>query len=188
MTHTQTTRLPLYLILAALALLGAACGPGEPPPPTPTHTPAFVTATLPPTLTPRASPSPAPPTNTPPVTPVEGQTTAQLNVRSAPSAASENLGTVNIFSKVQIVGKNSSESWWMILYPESPNGVGWITSQYVQVSGAPDVPVIGGAEPAAGPEPDQAASATVIETVNVRSGRARTSTRSAQFRPGSRCH
>jgi uncharacterized protein YraI len=169
----RASRFPLHTILFALAVLAAACGPGEPPPPTPTYTPAFITATLPPTLTPRPSPTLAPPTNTPPVTPVEGQTTAQLNVRSAPSAASENLGTVTIFSRVQIVGKDADGKWWMILFPEGPNGVGWITAEYVQVSGEPDVPVIGAAAPAPGAPPagsSTSASATVIETVNVRSG------------------
>jgi uncharacterized protein YraI len=167
--RVTTQRFLLLLSFAALAPLVYACAPAEPPPPTPTDTPAFITATLPPTFTPRPSPTVAPPTATPPVEPVEGQTTAQLNVRSAPAAASENLGTVNIFEKVQIVGKDTSESWWMILFPESPNGVGWITSQYVQVSGVPDVPVIGGSESAA-PQAEQDASATVIETVNVRDG------------------
>jgi uncharacterized protein YraI len=104
------------------------------------------------------------------VTPVEGQTTTQLNVRAAPSAASENLGTVPIFSKVQIVGKDADAKWWMIQFPEAANGVGWITAEYVQVSGDPDVPVIGAVEPPASAPPAQEASATVIETVNVRSG------------------
>lgn len=161
------------MLLSAAALL-AACGPAEPPPPTPTDTPLFVTATLPPTFTPRPSPTLAPPTNTPPVEPVEGQTTTQLNVRSAPSAASENLGTVTIFSKVAIVGRDADGEWWMIQFPESPTGVGWITANYVQVSGDPDVPVIG-ADPQQQPQPAQSSagtspSATVIETVNVRSG------------------
>ncbi len=170
-------RAPLHILLLALAMLAAACAPAEPPPPTATDTPLFFTATLPPTLTPRPSPTPAPPTGTPPVTPVEGQTTTQLNVRSAPSAASETLGMVTIFSKVQIVGKDQDGGWWMILFPESPTGVGWITSQYVQVGADPDVPVIG-APPAAGPTgaaPAPAggsgdASGSVIESVNVRSG------------------
>lgn len=168
-THPYATRRSLPLTLAALAVIVYACAPAEPPPPTPTDTPAFITATLPPTLTPRPSPTVAPPTATPPVQPVEGQTTAQLNVRSAPSAASDTLGMVNIFEKVQIVGKDTSESWWMILFPESPNGVGWITSGFVQVSGVPDVPVIGAAG-AAAPPAGQDASATVIESVNVRDG------------------
>jgi len=161
-----------YFLLAALALLASACGPSEPPPPTATDTPLFITATLPPTLTPRPSPTVAPPTATPPVTPVEGQTTTQLNVRAAPSAASENLGTVTIFSRVQIVGKDPDENWWMIQFPEGPNGVGWITADYVQVSGDPDVPVIGAAPPSQGGSApaEVEATATVIETVNVRSG------------------
>ncbi len=120
----------------------AACGVDTPPPPSPTATLFLITATLPPTYTPRPSPTPLPPTSTPPIQPVEGQTTSQLNVRSAPSAESNLLGTVYMFAKVQIVGKDASGGWYLIQFPESPSGVGWITAQFVQVNGSPDVPVI----------------------------------------------
>jgi len=102
----------------------------------------IITATLPPTLTPRPSPTLAPATATVPVTPADGQTTSQLNVRSGPTADSDQLGTINIFAKVQIVGKDSTSGWWMILYPESPTGTGWITAQFVQVPDSSGVPVI----------------------------------------------
>lgn len=77
-----------------------------------------------------------------PVAPSEGQTTSQLNVRSAPSADSAKLGTINIFAKVQIVGQDPTSDWWMIVYPESPTGTGWITAQFVQVPDSSNVPVI----------------------------------------------
>jgi uncharacterized protein YgiM (DUF1202 family) len=69
-----------------------------------------------------------------PVAPVEGQTTSQLNVRSAPSAESDLLGSLQIFTKVQIVGKDPAGAWWMIVYPESPTETGWVTAQFVQVT------------------------------------------------------
>jgi hypothetical protein len=75
------------------------------------------------------------------VEPVEGQATAQLNVRGAPSAESELLGTVQVFDVVQIVGVDPSGAWWLIVFPESPGGTGWITAQFVQVTGTADVPV-----------------------------------------------
>jgi len=103
----------------------------------------IITATLPATQTPPPSPTQAPATATLPFTPVEGQTSSQLNVRDRPSASGGQLGTVNIFAKVQIVGKDPSGDWWMIVYPESPGGTGWITAQYVQVQDASGVPVIG---------------------------------------------
>lgn len=148
------------LLLAGLALLGPACSADPLAAPFSTPTLFLITSTLPPTLTPRPSPTPAPPTATQPVTPVEGQTTSQLNVRSAPSATSDIVGTVYMFSKVQIVGKDAGGNWWFIQFPESPTGAGWITAQYVQVSGAPEVPVINEQpQPAgAGPAPTAATS------------------------------
>ena len=73
--------------------------------------------------------------------PVEGQTISQLNVRSAPSAESDLLGTIQIATKVQIVGKDPTGSWWMIAYPDSPTGKGWVTAQFVQASNTENVPV-----------------------------------------------
>lgn len=123
-------------------------------PDTPTPAPlAFVTATLPPTQTPHPSATPVPPTPTVPFTPVEGQTISQLNVRSAPSAESDLLGTVEIFAKVQIVGKDPTGSWWLLVYPQSPSGTGWVTAQFVQATDAQDVPVISGGTQAAGNSP-----------------------------------
>ena len=104
--------------------------------------PAFITATLPATQTPQASPTlPIAPSATP-KPPVEGQTTAQVNVRSAPSEGGEQVGMVEIFAKVEIVGTDSSANWWLILFPESPNGKGWIATKFVQVEDADGVPVI----------------------------------------------
>jgi len=122
----------------------------------------IITATLPPTQTPHPSITPEPPTPTMPVEPVEGQTTSQLNVRSAPSAESDLLGTLPIFTKVQIIGKDPTSTWWLILYPESPNGTGWLTAQYVLVtSGAETVPVFNSAAQDAG---ESQASETTPET------------------------
>lgn len=142
MRHIRTL---LFLLLPALTLGLPACGVDTPPPPSPTPTVFLITATLPPTQTPRPSPTPLPPTPTPPVQPVEGQTTSQLNVRSAPSAESDLLGTVYMFAKVQIVGKDAGGNWYLIQFPQSPSGTGWITAQFVQVNGAPDVPIIAAA-------------------------------------------
>jgi len=141
--HTFNTKFLVLLSLATFALLSTACGADATPQATPTFPPLdIITSTLPPTQTPRPSATPEPPTPTVPVDPVEGQTTSQLNVRSAPSAESDLLGTLPIFSKVEIIGKDPASAWWMIVYPESPNGTGWLTAQYVLVtSGAERVPV-----------------------------------------------
>jgi uncharacterized protein YgiM (DUF1202 family) len=153
---TKSMQRPLiFIILAVFIVSSAACSSAEPPvPDTPTPTPLlFITATLPPTQTPRPSATPEPPTATVPVQPVEGQTISQLNVRSAPSADSDLLGTIPIATKVQIVGKDPTGSWWMIAYPDSPTGKGWVTAQFVQASNTENVPVFNAQAQGAGGAP-----------------------------------
>jgi uncharacterized protein YgiM (DUF1202 family) len=135
----------IFIILAVLIFSSTACSAEPPVPDTPTPTPLlFITATLPPTQTPRPSATPEPPTATVPVTPAEGQTISQLNVRSAPSADSDLLGTIQFATKVQIVGKDPTGSWWMITYPDNSTGTGWVTAQYVQATNTENVPVFNG--------------------------------------------
>ena len=109
----------------------------------PSSTPlAFITATLPATQTPPASPTLAIPPSATSSPPIEGQTTTQVNVRNAPSAGGEQIGIIEIFAKVEIVGRDSSSDWWMILYPESLTGKGWVSAEFLQVVDASGVPVI----------------------------------------------
>lgn len=150
-------------LLAALIVWVTACSPSPEPQSAATPTLYLITATLPPTLTPRPSATPPPPTITATVAPVEGTTTTQVNVRAEPSTAANSLGMLAIFSKVLIVGKNAGGDWYLILYPDSTQGQGWVAAQYVQTQGQPDVPVIGGA-PAGSPR------AVVMQRLNVRSG------------------
>ncbi len=155
---TRNPSIPFFLALCVLVLfVGAGCSAKATVPDTPTPTPLIIiTATLPPTQTPPPSPTLAPPTATPIVAPAEGQTISQLNVRSAPSADSTLLGTVEIFAKVQIVGKDPTGGWWLILYPQSPNGTGWVTAQYVQATNVQNVPVISGGSQSPGNAPGTA--------------------------------
>ncbi|MCP4139299.1 MAG: SH3 domain-containing protein [Chloroflexi bacterium] len=143
-TPSRTLVFSLALFVFSVAV---GCSPEIILPATPASTPSptqifMITATLPATQTPlpTATAVGIPPTK--PVAPVEGQTTSQLNVRGAPSAESEQVGTVEIFAKVQIVGKDPSNKWWMILLPESSTEKGWITTQFVQVADTSSVPVI----------------------------------------------
>ena len=146
MKKTPSRHLALFLVLFVF-FAGVGCSPELIVPATPASTPSptqifIITATLPATQTPlpTATAVGIPPTE--PVAPVEGQTTSQINVRSAPSAESEQVGTVEIFAKVQIIGKDPSNKWWMILFPESSTGKGWITTQFVQAPDTSTVPVI----------------------------------------------
>lgn len=153
------------LITFALLLGLTACGAVEakPIPTTETATPTqifIITATLPPTSTflPTDTSLPVLPTATP--VPVEGQTTSKLNVRSAPSDASELLGEVEIFAKVQIIGKDPNSQWWLIYFPEGTKQTGWVAGKFVQVAEGRDVPVVdvNAAPPAPTSNPDQSTS------------------------------
>jgi uncharacterized protein YgiM (DUF1202 family) len=156
-------KLIIYTTFTTILLLSTACSAEvAPPPETPTPTPqVIITSTLPPTQTPRPSPTAEPATATPIVAPVEGQTISQLNVRSEPSAESNLLGSIPIGTSVQIVGKDPTSGWWLILYLESPSGRGWVTAQFVQVADSSSVPVIGGGPQTAGNDPITEAGPTV---------------------------
>jgi len=156
----------LPLVLAILTLLGAGCEVSFRREGGATPTLYIITATLPPTFTPRPTSTPLPPTFPPTVAPVEGTTTTQVNVRSGPNTASPAVGILNIFTKVQIVGKDASGNWWQIIYLDGPEGRGWVTAEYIHTVGTPDVPVIG----ASGGEAAASSTGLVIQKINVRSG------------------
>ncbi len=151
----------LTLLLAACSLEISPAGSQDTPEPSPT---VLITATLPASLTPRPSVTPTPVTPTATVAPVTGQTTTQINVRAAPNTSAEALGMIEPFVEVQINGKDASGAWFRIEYPDGPDGLGWVASQYVQATGIVDVPVIESEDEDTGP------SGTLTEPVNVRSG------------------
>lgn len=145
MPHKRLQQTLISTTLTVFVFLSTACSAEVAAPDTPAPTPlVIITSTLPPTQTPRPSTTPVPPTSTAPVAPVEGQTTSQLNVRGAPSAASNLLGTIQVFVKVQIVGKDPTGTWWLIVYPESSTGTGWVTAQFVRATNTENVPVFNG--------------------------------------------
>jgi uncharacterized protein YraI len=141
-----------------------------------TATPDFFTATLPPTLTtPQAAQTSTPAAPVPVATsiaveesnvsPIEGMTTTQLNVRAEHSTASASLGMIDIFAKVQVIGRDASGSWYQIIYAEAEEGKGWVRAEYVQVDAPAEIPLV---ETASGS--GSAVSGLVIQKVNVRNG------------------
>ena len=81
-----------------------------------------------------------------PLSDVEGITTTQINVRTQPSTASTALGMLNIFTKVRIISKDASSSWYQIEYADS---FGWVSAEYVQVNASAEIPFSVTAEPTA---------------------------------------
>jgi uncharacterized protein YraI len=139
-----------------------------------TMVPDFVTATLPYALSPQveqatqiptqtmSAPSAAAESN---ISPVEGTTTTQVNVRAETSTASESLGLIGPFVKVDVIGKDSSGSWYQIIYTESSVGKGWVRAEFVQVNLPAEIPLV---ETTSGS--GSAVSGLVIQKVNVRNG------------------
>jgi uncharacterized protein YraI len=123
----------------------------------------LVTMTMPPSAIPAPAETYAPPTLAQTVAPLEGTTSAQLNVRSEPSTAGSSLGSIGPFERIQIIGKDASGTWYQILDSQSPDGRGWVSAQYVEVKDKAAVPVVGGA---AGSGP----TGLVTQQVNVRAG------------------
>ena len=152
---------PLSLIIA-LAFVLCACGANGSTVSTPTTIPDFFTATLPITSISEPALTPPPPTPLPTIPPIEGTTTTQVNVRAEPSTNSAALGTILPSSKVLILGKDASGTWYQLLFAE---GKGWVIAAYVQVTAGVDVPVI-----QVGTGSESSASVLAVQRVNVRSG------------------
>jgi uncharacterized protein YraI len=148
-------------LLTALILLMTACG--TPNTSAPTSLPATITPT--PAVAFTDTPLPPKPTHTPIL--VDGTLTTQVNVRSGPAISAASLGLLNSGGKVRILSKDGSGSWYQILYPSGPQGLGWVAAQYVHVAEGAAIPFENTPTPA-GP------SGRVMQKLNVRSGPATT--------------
>ncbi len=130
-----------------------------------TATPDFVTAVLPPTLIPAATQTAIPPVAVPTIPPIEGTTSTQVNVRAEPSTASVSLGMIEAFTKVQIISKDASGTWYQIIYAGAKTGNGWIRAEYAQVNASAEIPLV---ETSAGS--GFTVSGLVIQKINIRNG------------------
>lgn len=153
------------LLIAILIISSNGCSPDSSRLEQATHTPDFFTATLPPTPVPLPSATPLPPTLLPTLQPVEGLTTTQVNVRAEPNTSTASLGVIGPSVTVLISGKDSSGTWYQILFAEAPDGKGWVRAEYVRVAAGAQIPVIG-----ASAGSGSGASGLVIQQINVRSG------------------
>lgn len=131
----------------------------------PTETPGFVTATLPPTPTSAPTGAPPPPSPVPTIAPVEGRTTAQVNVRADTTTASESLGVIPPFAQVQIIGRDASGNWYRIIHADSETGAGWVRAEFVQVAAPAEIPVV-----RTGAGGGSGLSGVILERINVRGG------------------
>ncbi|HSN74919.1 MAG TPA: META domain-containing protein, partial [Anaerolineae bacterium] len=83
---------------------------------------------------------PAPPEPTTPTGTVVG--TQSLNVRSGPGTAFPVIGVASAGDQGEIVGVSADGRWWAVAAPSAPDGVGWVSVDFVLATNAEDVPVI----------------------------------------------
>ncbi len=74
---------------------------------------------------------------------VTGLVISGINVRSGPGTDFESLGVLTPKDVVLVTGKDSSGVWIQIAFSSAPGGNGWVSSEYLQVSSADALPVIG---------------------------------------------
>ena len=172
-------RTPIALILLLTLLTACAQSPAEPTATITASPLPFFTATLPPTFTPRPSLTPAPPAIAPTFAPIGGTTSAQVNVRSAPSSTANALGLLPAATRVQVLGRDSSDQWLMVIYPPNASTTGWVAASFITLEGREisSLPVMQDSLPTLPPEPSPTINpyfAMIKTTINVRSGPAST--------------
>lgn len=99
-----------------------------------------------------------------------------INVRSGPGTLYPSYGVAPQGSTGEVIGVSSTGHWWVIkMAPEiAPTGQGWVSGEYVQVTGGENLPVV--PTPPQPPDveipppPPGAPTATALEAINVRSG------------------
>jgi len=149
----------LVFLMTLFTLLTAACGNPEPV--------ATASAAVPlpafPTETPTLPVTPPQPTSSATPILIDGMLTIKLNVRSGPGSGYASLGQLEAGEKVRITARDSQGAWFLILYPAAPQGLGWVTAQYVTVVAGSEVPLDATPTPA-GP------TGRLVQRLNVRSG------------------
>ena len=99
-----------------------------------------------------------------------------VNIRSGPSTEYPIYGVAAPGATAEITGKSADNAWWAVKIPTSyaAEGLGWVSADYVTVSGSQNVPVI--PPPPLPPDihppppPSNALVVQTVEPVNVRAG------------------
>ncbi|MES0362032.1 MAG: SH3 domain-containing protein, partial [Anaerolineales bacterium] len=82
---------------------------------------------------------PPPETGTPTATALQ-----PINVRSGPSTDYPSYGIAPTGSTAEVVGISEDSAWWVVKVSTdfAPDGQGWVTADFVEVTGGDDVPTI----------------------------------------------
>jgi PKD repeat protein/uncharacterized protein YraI len=135
--------------VSAQALLMVVSTP-EPATATPTAT---ATATDTPTIvvqTPTAAVIETP-TGTSLPGPAQAIAATNMNVRSGPGVSYPVIGALQSGQTAFINGQSYDQGWWQIKFAGGPNGLGWVSAQYVTAQNTENVPLV--QAPSAPPAP-----------------------------------
>jgi hypothetical protein len=82
---------------------------------------------------------PPPETGTPTATALQ-----PINVRSGPSTDYPSYGIAPTGSTAEVIGISEDGAWWVVKVSTdfAPDGQGWVTADFVEVTGGDDVPTI----------------------------------------------
>ena len=70
-----------------------------------------------------------------------------INVRSGPGTHYPIIGFALFGDEGEIVGRSADNRWWAASVPSAPNGIGWVSADFVAVRNVEDVPIIAPAPP-----------------------------------------
>ncbi len=70
-----------------------------------------------------------------------------LNIRSGPGVNFPVVGFAQYGDEGEIVGKSADSGWWAATVPSAPDGIGWVSADFVIAQNVEDVPVIEVAPP-----------------------------------------
>ncbi len=91
------------------------------------------------------------PPNVPPIEvppPAEGETNGRViaptgvNVRTGPGTAYPILGVAPFGTEGEVVGRSADNEWYAADVPTAPNGLGWVSAAYIEITSPVDLPVI----------------------------------------------
>jgi uncharacterized protein YraI len=76
---------------------------------------------------------------------VSGLVIQKINVRDGPSTEYELIGVLNSNDVIFITGKDPGGAWLQIEFASAPDGMGWVTAEFLQTGNIEAVPIIGDA-------------------------------------------
>ncbi len=68
--------------------------------------------------------------------------TQGLNIRSGPGSNFPVIGFAQDGDEGEIIGRSANNRWWAAAVPSAPDGIGWVSADFVIATNAENVPVI----------------------------------------------